>query len=210
MLAVVVGLFATATVSHQLTPIAMIVSTAGLVVARRCALTGLPVLLVVIFVAWISYMTQAYWGGNLNEVMSGVGNVSGTVSSNIGDRASLGNAEHQWVVRARMLTTMLVFLIAGLGLLRRRRRGIEDRVLLVLTAAPVGLALMQSYGGEMALRVYLFALAPACVLAALALFPRPAITPIDTCAMRRLRMRTGYVVLLLRHPLRQRGVRTDP
>ena len=72
---------------------------------------------------------------------------------------------------------MLVFLIAGWGLLRRRRRGIEDRVLLVLTAAPVGLALMQSYGGEIVLRVYLFALAPACVLAALALFPRPASRP---------------------------------
>ena len=152
----------------------MMMSAAGLVVARRCALTGLPVLLVVIFVAWISYMTQAYWGANLNEVVSGVGNVSGTV---LGDRASLGNAEHQLVVHARMLTTMLVFLIAGLGLLRRRRRGIEDRVLLVLTAAPVGLALMQSYGGEMALRVYLFALAPACVLAALALFPHPASRP---------------------------------
>jgi hypothetical protein len=76
-----------------------------------------------------------------------------------------------------MLTAVLVFLIAGCGLLRRRRRRIEDRVLLVLIAAPVGLVFMQSYGGEMALRVYLFALAPACVLAALAMFPRPASRP---------------------------------
>ncbi|TQC51230.1 hypothetical protein EEB14_00715 [Rhodococcus sp. WS4] len=177
VLAVVVGLFATAAISHQLTPFAMIVSAAGLVVARRCTLTGLPVLLVVILLAWISYMTQEYWGGNLNEVMSGVGDVGGTVSSNIADRASLGSAEHQWVVRARVLTTMLVFLIAGVGLLRRRRQGIEDRVLLVLLVAPVSLALMQSYGGEIALRIYLFALAPASVLVAMALFPRPASRP---------------------------------
>ena len=175
--AVVVGLFAAATVSHQLTPFAMIVSAAGLIVARRSTLTGLPVLLVVILLAWISYMTQAYWAGNLNDVMSGVGNVSGTVSSNVADRAGQGNADRQWVVLARMLTTMLVFLIAGVGLFRRRRRGIEDRVLLVLTVAPASLALMQSYGGEMALRVYLFALAPACVLVALALFPCPATRP---------------------------------
>jgi hypothetical protein len=47
----------------------------------------------------------------------------------------------------------------------------------VLTATPIGLAVMQSYGGEMALRVYLFALAPASVLAALAVFPRPASRP---------------------------------
>jgi hypothetical protein len=171
--AVVVGLFATATVCHQLTPFAMLMSAAGLVVARRCALTGLPVMLVVILLAWISFMTQAYWGANLSDVASGVGDIGGAV----GNRASLGNAEHLLVVHARMFATVMVFLIAGWGLLRRRRRGIEDRVLLVLTAAPIGLALMQSYGGEMALRVYLFALAPASVLAALALFPHPASRP---------------------------------
>lgn len=173
VLAVVVGLFAAATVCHQLTPFAMLVSAAGLVVARRCALTGLPVLLVVILLAWITFMTQAYWGANLGDVAGGVGDIGGAV----GNRASLGNAEHLLVVHARMFATVMVFLIAGWGLLRRRRRGIEDRVLLVLTAAPIGLALMQSYGGEMALRVYLFALAPASVLAALALFPRPASRP---------------------------------
>lgn len=173
VLAVVVGLFATATVCHQLTPFAMLMSAIGLVVARRCTLTGLPVLLVVILLAWISFMTQAYWGANLTDVASGVGDIGGAV----GNRASLGNAEHLFVVHARMLATVLVFLIAGWGLLRRRRRGIEDRVLLVLTGAPIGLAIMQSYGGEMALRVYLFALAPASVLVALALFPSPASRP---------------------------------
>ncbi|UTM39096.1 hypothetical protein MX572_10375 [Rhodococcus pyridinivorans] len=177
VLTVVVGLFATATVSHQLTPFAMIVATAGLVVARRCTLIGLPVLLGVVVLAWISYMTQEYWAGNLNDVVSGVGDVGGTVSSNIADRASLGDAAHQLVVRARVLTTLTVFLAAGVGLLRRRRHGIEDRVLLVLLAAPIGLAFMQSYGGEMALRIYLFALAPASALVALALFPRPEARP---------------------------------
>ncbi|AGB25963.1 hypothetical protein Mycsm_05791 [Mycobacterium sp. JS623] len=177
VLAVLVGLFATATVSHQLTPFAMLITSAGLVVARRCALTGLPVLLGVMLMAWISYMTQAYWAGHFYEVMSGVGDVGGSVSSNGVSRASLGNADHQLVVRARMVSAVLVFLMAGCGLIRRRRRGIEDRVLLVLTAAPVGLALMQSYGGEMALRVYLFALAPACVLGALAFFPCPTSRP---------------------------------
>ena len=83
VLAVVVGLFATATVSHQLTPFAMIMSAAGLVVARRCALTGLPLLLVVMLMAWISFMTQAYWGGHLDDVVSGVGDVGGTVSSSV-------------------------------------------------------------------------------------------------------------------------------
>jgi hypothetical protein len=175
--AVIVGLFATATVSHQLTPFAMLLAATGLVVARRCTLNSLPVLLGVILVAFICYLTQAYWGGHFTQVVSGVGDVGATMSSSVADRASLGSVDHQRVVHARMITTVVVFLVAGLGLLHRRRRGIEDRALMVLTAAPIGLALMQSYGGEMALRVYLFALAPACVLAALALFPRPTSRP---------------------------------
>jgi hypothetical protein len=176
-LAIVVGLFTAVTASHQLTPVAMVMSSAGLVVARRCTLTGLPVMLLMIFMAWISFMTQTYWTGHLEEIVGSVGDVSGTVSASVVARASKGSAQHQWVVHARMLTTGMVFLMAGWGLLRRRRRGIEDRVLLVLIAVPIGLLLMQSYGGEIAMRVYLFALAPACLLAALAFFPDPAARP---------------------------------
>lgn len=50
-------------------------------------------------------------------------------------------------------------------------------MLLVLTVVPFGLVLLQSYGGEIALRVYMFALAPACALAALAFFPHPTERP---------------------------------
>lgn len=177
LLAIVVGLFTAATVSHQLTPFAMVMSAAGLIIARRCTLTGLPTLLAVILMAWISYMTYPYWSGHFADLISSVGDVGGTVSSSVVARASQGSAEHQLVVYARILTTGLLFLLAGLGLIRRRRRGVEDRVLLVLIAVPIGLVLMQSYGGEIAMRVYLFALAPASVLAALAFFPHPKARP---------------------------------
>jgi hypothetical protein len=177
LLAVVVGLFTAATVSHQLTPFVMVMCAAGLVVARRCTLTGLPMLLIVILMAWISFMTQTYWTGHLAELVSDLGDVGETVSSSVVERASEGSAEHQFVVYARILTSVLLFSMAGWGLLRRRRRGIEDRVLLVLITVPIGVVLLQSYGGEIALRVYLFTLAPACVLAALAFFPYPAARP---------------------------------
>jgi hypothetical protein len=177
LLAVVVGLFTAATVSHQLTPFVMVMCAAGLVVARRCTLTGLPMLLIVILMAWISFMTQTYWTGHLAELVSDLGDVGETVSSSVVERASEGSAEHQFVVYARILTSVLLFSMVGWGLLRRRRRGIEDRVLLVLIAVPIGVVLLQSYGGEIALRVYLFTLAPACVLAALAFFPYPAARP---------------------------------
>jgi hypothetical protein len=177
LLAVLVGLFTAATVSHQLTPLAMVICAVGLVVARRCTLTGLPVLLIVIFMAWVSFMTQSYWTGHLEEILGSVGDVGGTVSSSVVARASEGSAEHQWVVNARMATTGLIFVMACVGLLRRRRRGVQDRVLLVLMTVPITLPLLQDYGGEIALRVYLFALAPACLLGGLAFFPHPTARP---------------------------------
>lgn len=177
LLAVIIGLFAAATVSHQLTPFAMLMSAAGLVLARRCSLTGLPVLLGVILVAWISYMTYPYWSGHLSVIVGSVGDVNGTVSANVVTRTSHSSEEHQLVLYARIATTLVVFALAALGLLRRRLRKIEDRVILVLIVVPVLLVLLQSYGGEIAMRVYLFSLAPACVLAALAFFPHPIARP---------------------------------
>ncbi|WP_163697795.1 hypothetical protein [Mycolicibacterium sarraceniae] len=177
LLAILVGLFCAATVSHQLTPFVMVMSVVGLIVARRCTLTGLPTILIVILLAWISYMTEPYWAGHLKDMVGSVGDVSGTVSSSVVARASRGSDEHQLVGQARMLTAGLLVAMAAWGLLRRRRHGIEDRVLLVLVAVPVGLVFMQSYGGEIAFRVYLFMLGPACILAALSFFPDPESRP---------------------------------
>ncbi|WP_006243709.1 hypothetical protein [Mycolicibacterium tusciae] len=177
LLAVIVGLFAAATVSHQLTPFAMVLSAAGLILARRCTLTGLPVLLGVILLGWISYMTYPYWSGHLGVILGSVGDVNGTVSANVVVRTSHSSEEHQLVLYARIATTLLIFVMAVVGLARRRRRRIEDRVILVLIVVPVLLVLLQSYGGEIAMRVYLFSLAPACVLAALAFFPHPSARP---------------------------------
>jgi hypothetical protein len=177
LFAVIVGLFTVSTFSHQLTPFAMGMAAVGLIVARRCTLRGLPVLLGVILVAWISYLTYPYWSGHLEVIFGSIGDVEGTVSSNVVVRTAHSNDEHQLVLYARIATTVSAFLLAGWGLWRRRRRHIEDRVLLVLMVAPFGLALLQSYGGEIALRVYMFALAPVCALAALAFFPRPTARP---------------------------------
>ena len=71
----------------------------------------------------------------------------------------------------RAALAAVVVIMAVLGLLRRRRRGIEDRAALVLMCVPFLAFGLQSYGGEIALRIYLFALPAACILAALLFFP---------------------------------------
>ena len=52
LLAILLGIFVFSTTSHQLTPVNMTTACLGLVVARRCGITGLPVLLAVIVTGW--------------------------------------------------------------------------------------------------------------------------------------------------------------
>src|SRR3712207_9181677 len=62
------------------------------------------------------------------------------------------------VLHSRMALALAVGLLALVGAWRRWRRNFDDRIALVLLVSP-GIALaMQSYGGEIALRVYMFAL----------------------------------------------------
>jgi hypothetical protein len=61
--------------------------------------------------------------------------------------------------------------LALLGLCRRLRRRFDDRVAVVLLIVPFLAIGLQNYGGEIALRVYLFILPGACLLAAYLFFP---------------------------------------
>jgi hypothetical protein len=171
LLLLLVAIFVTSAVSHQLTPFLMLAACAGLVLARRCTLTGLPVLLGVILIGWISFGTVAYWSGHLAGIFSGVGHLGANVSSSVGDRLTGSTPLHQDALYIRVGFAAVVMAAAGLGLLRRRLALISDRTLLVLLCVPFLSVGLQSYGGEIALRVYLFALPAASVLAACLFFP---------------------------------------
>ncbi|MBC6459318.1 hypothetical protein [Actinomadura sp. HBU206391] len=167
-----------ATAAHQLTPFLMIATTAGLVLARRCTLRGLPLLGAVVFVAWLSFMTRAYWAGHLNEVLGGVGRLGTNLSASVGQRITDGSAELARVQFARVALAVLVSLLALLGLLRRRARRTDDRVALVLLLAPFASFGLQSYGGEIALRTYFFMLPGACILTSYLFFPARTVGPV--------------------------------
>src|SRR5581483_482251 len=96
---------------------------------------------------------------------AGLGDLISNLLAGTAGRAHGGSAEHHAVLCVRLALTAAVFVLAMLGV--RRRRGFDDRVALVLLLAPLP-AVVESYGGEMVLRVYLFALPGACVLAAYA------------------------------------------
>ncbi|MBG0856469.1 lipopolysaccharide biosynthesis protein [Streptomyces spinoverrucosus] len=176
LLLVVIGLFAATVPAHQLTPFVMLGVLAVLVLIGRSELRGLPVLFGVMVAAWIGFMAEPYWSGHFDELFGGVGGVGGNVSSSVSGRIEGGSSTHQLVLYARVALAGGVLAFACWGWWRRREHKYRERSLLVLTFVPFLGFGMQSYGGEMALRVFMFALPGAALLAGLALFPRTGVT----------------------------------
>ena len=155
--AVVLLLFAASAASHQLTPTAIVVSVAVLVVARRSTLPSLPLLMGVILAAYISYLTVAYWSGHLADMFGSFGQIGRTVDKGVTERVQ-GDTGHLVVLQVRQGFAVAVWALAAAGAWRRLRRGHGDLAVLVLAAAPFLLLFLQSYGGEVFLRIYTFAL----------------------------------------------------
>ncbi|MFF7332089.1 lipopolysaccharide biosynthesis protein [Streptomyces sp. NPDC008150] len=185
LLAVVFGLFTASVPAHQLTPFVMLGVLAVLVLTGRSELRGLPVLFAVMVAAWIGFMAEPYWSGHFDELFGGVGGVGGNVSTSVSGRIEGGSSTHKLVLYARVLLAGGVLAFACLGWLRRRIAGYRELSLPVLAFVPFLGFGMQSYGGEMALRVFMFALPGACLLAALALFPRSGATAEERALDRR-------------------------
>ncbi|WP_217185161.1 lipopolysaccharide biosynthesis protein [Streptomyces sp. AC495_CC817] len=176
LLAVLIGLYAATVPAHQLTPFVMLGVLAALVLVGRSELRGLPILFAVLVAVWVGFLAEPYWSGHFDELFGGVGGVGGNVTSSVSGRIGEGSSTHKLVLYARVALAGTVMLLACYGFLRRRANKYRERSLLVLTFVPFLGFGMQSYGGEMALRVFMFALPGAALLAALALFPRTGVT----------------------------------
>ncbi|MGW3024104.1 lipopolysaccharide biosynthesis protein [Streptomyces sp. NPDC001221] len=176
LLMVLIGLYAASVPAHQLTPFVMLGVLAALVLAGRSELRGLPILFAVLVAFWVGFMAEPYWSGHFNELFGGVGGVGSNVSTSVSGRIQGGDATHKLVLYTRVLLAGAVMAFACWGWWRRRGNRYRDRSLLVLTFVPFLGFGMQSYGGEMALRVFMFAVPGAALLAGLALFPRTGVT----------------------------------
>ncbi|ATL26618.1 lipopolysaccharide biosynthesis protein [Streptomyces formicae] len=176
LLLILVGLFAATVPAHQLTPFVMLGVLTALVVFGRSELRGLPLLFGVFVAVWLGFLAEPYWSGHFDELFGGVGGVGGNVSSSVSGRIEGGSSTHQLVLYARVAMAGTVLALGCWGWWRRRSYKYTERSLLVLTFVPFLGFGMQSYGGEMALRVFMFALPGACLLAGLALFPRAGLT----------------------------------
>ena len=158
--------------SHQLTPWMMLASLLVLVGLHRCTARGLPLITIVLLVAWMTYLATSYLDGHLKPLLGQTLDVQQAVAANVGGRLQ-GSHDHLLVVRLRIIMTALVWILAIAGALRATRRGASSPSHLILALAPAMLAVLQPYGGEMLMRVYLFSLPFAACYAAQALMPAP-------------------------------------
>ncbi|MDX3232238.1 lipopolysaccharide biosynthesis protein [Streptomyces sp. ME19-01-6] len=172
LLGLLLVLFTASVAAHQLTPFMMLGVVTALVLVRRSELCGLPLLCGVMVAVWVGFLAEPYWSGHFDELFGGVGGVGGNVSSSVSGRIEGGSSVHKLVLYTRVALAGGVLAFACWGVLRRRAAGFAERSLVVLTFVPFLGFGMQSYGGEMALRVFMFALPGACALGALSLFPR--------------------------------------
>ncbi|WP_030946306.1 lipopolysaccharide biosynthesis protein [Streptomyces sp. NRRL S-646] len=176
LLGVLIGLFMASVPAHQLTPFVMLGVLAVLVLIGRSELRGLPILFAVVVAVWIGFMAEPYWSGHFDDLFGGVGGVGSNVSTSVSGRIQGGDSTHKLVLYARVLLAGGIMAFACWGWWRRRDHKYRERSLLVLTFVPFLGFGMQSYGGEMALRVFMFAVPGAALLAGLALFPRTGVT----------------------------------
>ena len=161
LLVIVLILFVVIVGSHQLTPFAVLGGMTALVIMDRVVPRGLPVLMAAVIGGWLIYMAVTWLTGHFGALTEDLGNVGGVIGENVSGRLQ-GSFEHAIVLRLRILVTLAVWGLAFLGALLRLRGGYRDIAMGALAVVPFALLGAQGYGGEILLRVYLFALPFVC------------------------------------------------
>lgn len=174
LLVSIVAIFAFMVFSHPLTPFFVIAVVTVLVVFGRITPCWLPILMSVMTAAWAVFVAQPYLAGHLAPILSDVGQLSRAVDSNVTGRVLVGDPEHILIGKIRTMMTFIIWGLAFAGAVLRLRRGHRDASYVLLAIVPFPIVLVQSYGGEMLLRIYLFTL-PMMSFFAAALFYTPKI-----------------------------------
>jgi hypothetical protein len=170
LLLTIVVIYAAIVTGHQLTPFAIVLAVGALALFAGLETKRLPVIMVVLLAAWISYQTTSYLIGHLQDVAGPVGATSRNLTKNVSGRVS-GSAQHEFIVHVRIAASVAIWLLAALGSLRRFRARRVDLALILVAITPFVLPILQPYGGEMMLRVFLFALPPVAFFIACLAFP---------------------------------------
>ena len=167
---VVILLFTTAVSGHPLTPFMTITTIAALLVFKKVKARDLMILMMVLLVAWLAYMSITYIERANLAIFGSIGQFFNNVDNNLIDN-STSSTGRIFISQITRVTTVGIWGLAFLGGLRRLLNGYWDLMLAIVAGAPFLLLAMQSYGGEMIFRAYLFSLPGMAFFVAALLYP---------------------------------------
>lgn len=171
LMAVLLVINAFVVADHQLTPFFLVAAVLALVLLQRVPWASLPVLMAITIAAWVVFFAVAFLSGHFHNVAGYVGTLAESLAANLTSRLQ-GSPDHVRVIQLRVASTLFVWGLAVVGVIRRLLQGRWDVTAVALALAPFPLFLVQAYGGEMLLRIYLFALPFVAFLSACAVLPR--------------------------------------
>jgi hypothetical protein len=166
LLGVVIVLCGVLALSHQISPVTLTIVLAVLVCVGRTQLRTVWLWVAFFVIAWLSWEARAYWSGHLTKIFGGVGQVGATVSVTVVHHARSNSIGRSLVEGGRAAEAVVTLLGAAIGAFILWRRGRTIWTVVVLALTPVVTGGVVSYGGEVALRILLFSLAPLAVLVA--------------------------------------------
>jgi O-antigen/teichoic acid export membrane protein len=168
LLACTVLLFAALVPTHQLTPIAVLFAATAIVLIEARSLVWLPPLMAALIGGWYATGAKTFFNGHLSQMLSQAGQLGAVFTQNVANRVG-GDFDHRVVADLAIVAGAAMWGLALLGASRLLRRDSHYRVGVALAAAPLPLLPLQTYGGEMLLRVELFSLPFTAFFAAAAL-----------------------------------------
>lgn len=156
-------------VSHQLTPLVVILALALFAVLGLTRHKLLWLAATLMFIAWFHYGAYGYWHGHLLDVLADIGGLDGNLTSGVSSRIT-GDPVYLQMQYLRMAASMLLFAVALYGCFRLRHSKF-GLIAVALILAPLSLVLVQSYGGEVVIRSFLYASPVMAPLAAAVVLP---------------------------------------
>jgi hypothetical protein len=159
--------YATLVTTHQLSPVMVLAAVALLALVRRVP-PIVPLIMAGMEAGWLyfewPFMSTHFQLLNLDPLAA-------AATRPVGVSPDAAMPGQQLVSRMAVGLTVLMAVLALLGLMRSRRSARWDRRLPALLIAPLLVVMVQPYGGEALFRAYLFALPWMSYLAALACAP---------------------------------------
>jgi O-antigen/teichoic acid export membrane protein len=154
--------------THQLTPVAVLFAVTAVGIVAAQSLLWLPPLMAVVLGGWYATGAKTFFNGHLAKILGEAGQLGAVFSQNVANRVG-GDPGHRVVADLTILAGAAMWGLALMGALRLVRRDSRYRIGVALALAPLPLLPAQTYGGEMLLRVELFALPFTAFFAAAAL-----------------------------------------